>query len=68
MPNYTMPADHKPTPSEFEVRKVLQDELSLCPEISTSAINAIAFRIMVVLGEVIPASSYLHYLKKEKTC
>ena len=60
-----MPADHKPTPSELEVRKALEDELYLCQGIDT---NAIAFRIMVVLGEVIPASSYLHYLKKEKTC
>jgi len=65
MSNYTMPADHKPTPTELEVRKVLEDELYLCQGIDT---NAIAFRIMVVLGEVIPASSYLHYLKKEKTC
>ena len=65
MSNYTMPLDHKPTPAELEVRKVLEDELYLCQGIDT---NAIAFRIMVVLGEVIPASSYLHYLKKEKTC
>lgn len=63
MSNYTMPLDHKPTPSELEVRKVLENELYRCQGIN---INDIAFRIMVVLGEVIPASSYLYYLKKEK--
>lgn len=48
MSNYTMPTDHKPTPSELEVRKVLENELYRCQGIN---INNIAFRIMVVLGK-----------------
>ena len=63
MSNYTMPTDHTPTPTELEVRKVLEDELYPYQGVDT---NAIAFRLMVVPGEVIPASSYLHFIKKEK--
>jgi hypothetical protein len=57
-----MPVGHKPTPSEVVVRKILEDELYQCLGIDT---DAIAFRIMVALGEVLPTSVYLEYLKKE---
>ncbi len=63
MGNYTIPTDHKPTPTELEVRKVLEDELYDHPDVDTSSL---AFRIMVVLGEVIPESSYLYFLRKER--
>jgi hypothetical protein len=56
------PIDHKPTSSELVVRGILEDELYRCLGIDT---NAIAFRIMVALGEVLPTSVYLEYLKTE---
>lgn len=59
-----MPKDHKPTPSEIEVRKVLGDELYNHPDVG---INSIAFRIVVALGEVIPESSYLRWIQKERS-
>ena len=63
MGNYTMPTGHKPTPTELAVRKILDDELYDHPDVDT---NSIAFRIMVAIGEVIPESSYLHYIRKEQ--
>lgn len=60
MPNYTMPNDHKPTPAELEVRKVLENELYNHPDVDT---DSLAFRIVVALGDVSPESSYLHWIK-----
>ena len=58
-----MPADHQPTPSELVVRHALHMEL---PEIAEDRLNDVAFRLMVELGEVLPTSVYLEYLKKER--
>lgn len=60
MPNYTMPVDHKPTPAELEVRKVLENELYNHPDVDT---DSLAFRIVVALGDVFSESSYLHWIK-----
>ena len=63
MTHFPMPTEHRPTPSELVVRHTLSMEL---PEIAEDRVNDIAFRLMVVLGEILPASVYLEYLKKER--